>query len=444
MKFLIENFKCCFYLFLLSTKQVNDFRFLRNFDFNTSSNYHHESENTTLSFHQKSSLNICNTQIKDFKFSPCLISLVPCGDFNDWRKLPSAMTINRNSTYLNIDYYAHKNLAIYRQELTERLNKINIFMKKTDIINIVQEKRLGQAGNSYYYQKHVRQLDVPDNAYVSFNHFEHQQKYAWNQPVLLKERTCDFSELSLYDPARHVMIRKSVTRDYFDMVRKDFSDLFLNEISAKLIPSAKTDNPVNTTCIEHPILSELKSFKPNVSLPLMENIENTTTFNQTQSVKLNSSAQIVKNYDLKFMYKFDGDKVDELNQMYKKYLKVYSLGEDNLVNYAIIQDKVSKEIYMHMRTRLGKHYLNNLISASNIENKFLFKFKKTTSLTIRIKSIESWNLIRYEIYIPFPNCTAINNNQNYHQSYSATDFINCDNFDEKLFFDQLNQRGKIY
>lgn len=438
MKFLINNFKCIFYIFLLSSKQINDFSFyhenIQNYFKNTSAIYsktalstRYPQSNTTENNSIRNFLSICYNQFEQnvHTYSPCYVHFTACGDLNDWTNLSSKLISK-------IDQTGYMNLINYRKSLTERLNKVNFLLKKTDIINLVHEKQLGTSGNSYYYQKYIRKLDIPDNIYVSFKYLEHRKKYNWNQDINFKAKTCDYLELTVYNPVRHILVRKTVSKDYVQELEKEFSDLFKVQ---------KTPHEKNTSETKlHPVLTFFK------------NLNYTKSKNETNNLILVNSTKL-ENYknktvnkndseEIKFNYRFDMDRIDELNQMYKKHLRLYSSHEDHLTNYAIIQDKITKEIYMHTRSKSGKYYLNHLVSTSNAENNFLFKFKKTTSLTLRIKSIESWNIIRYEIYIPYPNCSATSLNDNhYNQFYSATNYINCDNFDEKLFFEQLNQRG---
>jgi hypothetical protein len=144
-----------------------------------------------------------------------------------------------------------------------------------------------------------------------------------------------------------------------------------------------------------------------------------------------------RNEELKFIYNFDTHKLMDINLMYKKYAS----NEDSIKYYAIIQDKLTRYIYMHVKTSSNKHYLNSLQSLSSFDNKFLFSFKKTNSLTIRMKSTELWNIIRYEQSLPDSNCSGkfiVQKDQTYNL---ASSLLNCDNFNEKEFYVELKNRG---
>ncbi len=133
--------------------------------------------------------------------------------------------------------------------------------------------------------------------------------------------------------------------------------------------------------------------------------------------------------------------------MYKKY----SNSDDHIIMCALIQDKFSYNFYLHFKTKLGKNFFNQLHSDFSTlqQNRFYFKFKKTNTLLLRFKSIEFYNIIKYEIYAPLtPSCGMsmlnLNNSQNdAHDTreYLPSQFLNCDQyFDELAFYQEIQQR----
>ena len=144
------------------------------------------------------------------------------------------------------------------------------------------------------------------------------------------------------------------------------------------------------------------------------------------------------NYNMKFFYNFDTDKAAEINIFFRKFC---SYEEENIYSYSIVQERLTKELFMHVKSKSGKYYLNVLNPLSNYENKFFFKFKKTSSLTIRMKSIESWNIIRHEVYTPFPICNITYSNERQAEDLLPSEFLNCEKFDEKAFFAEIEQRS---
>ena len=212
---------------------------------------------------------------------------------------------------------------------------------------------------------------------------------------------------------------------------------------------------------EHPILNsfyvDYLNSNPNrttsanriYSVTLVNN--NRYTTNQTDKTNTPTPLSNVNanhyDYNMKFFYNFDTDKANDLNILFRKF----SAYEDNIYSYSVVQEKFTKELYMHIKSKNGKFYLNSLTPLSNYENKFYFKFKKTSSLTIRMKSVESWNIIRYEVFMPFPVCNIIMSSPatSTHtdtsqgdkiEAYAPSDYLNCEDFDEKSFFDEIQQR----
>ncbi len=164
----------------------------------------------------------------------------------------------------------------------------------------------------------------------------------------------------------------------------------------------------------------------------MANNNLSTSENQT-SYATNTN---VYNYNMKFFYNFDTDKSAEINILFRKFTSY----EDNIYSYSVLQERVTKDLFMHIKSKNGKYYLNALNPLSNFENKFYFKFKKTSSLVIRMKSIEAWNIIRHEILTPFPLCNITSSEYEKADEVLPSKFLNCENFDEKAFFAEIEQR----
>ena len=124
----------------------------------------------------------------------------------------------------------------YTRQITKRLNDVNRYMKSTDIINLVQEKKLGKNGYSIYYLKYIRNLDIDMNAYVSYKHKYHQNKYNWNHPTDYNVNTCDYYDVTLHDPSSHKLIRKQITKDkYADFKRKHWRQIEFMKVTDSLI-----------------------------------------------------------------------------------------------------------------------------------------------------------------------------------------------------------------
>jgi hypothetical protein len=319
----------------------------------------------------------------------------------------------------------------------------------------VQEKKLGKNGYSIYYLKYIRNLDIDMNAYVSYKHKYHQNKYNWNHPTDYNVNTCDYYDVTLHDPSSHKLIRKQITKDkYADFKRKHWRQIEFMKVSLNLSrpirlhssPQAK----INATDKMNNKKIEFNLYKTNQH-PLLDkfyvNIYNNTGYedqnrtidarkpNKTKPITSKVTAKFNLNEEIKFFYNFDTDRINELNVLFRKYTSY----EDSILSYSIIQDKFTREIYMHIKSKSGKYYLNILSSLNQLENKFFFKFKKTNMLNIRMRSVELWNIIRYEIFIPYPICNIVG--ENAEQSLPASAYLNCDKFDEKDFYLELYQRG---
>jgi hypothetical protein len=193
-------------------------------------------------------------------------------------------------------------------------------------------------------------------------------------------------------------------------------------------------NCKNKTCVNriYPITYTNKSETEKTD----KNFTNNLASNHTSP----NANTYVYNYNMKFFYNFDTDKAGEVNILFRKFTNY----EDNLYSYSVLQERVTKDLFMHIKSKNGKYYLNGLSPLSNYENKFYFRFKKTSSLTIRMKSIESWNIIRHEVLTPFPICNVTSSlaedEQMLIDDLLPSKLLNCENFDEKAFFSEIEQR----
>ena len=445
-----NNFSLFFYALILVSKQVNE---LTSMDDKLS----HEEISAEVSSNKKLK-NICSHDIEQLDAS-CLVTFIPCGDTKDWNKLKNPLVLAKNNSLFTLDYDNHMKFLDYTRQITKRLNDVNRYMKSTDIINLVQEKKLGKNGYSIYYLKYVRNLDIDMNAYVSYKHKYHQNKYNWNHPTDYNPNSCDYYEVSYYDPSSRKLVRKQISKDeYGNFKRKHWRQIedmkfSLNSTrvfrvrssqpkpSASYEALAKNRGKIEFSSYraEHPLLNKLY-------VNSVDNLTDLGSLNRTVDVsKPNKTKPVVTkisrlntNDEIKFFYNFDTDKINELNILFKKFTSY----EDSILCYAIIQDKFTHEIYMHIKSKAGKYYLNVLSSLNQFENKFFFKFKKTNMLTIRMRSVELWNIIRYEVFIPYPICNVVG--ENAEQSLPASAYLNCDRFDEKDFYLELYQRGMCF
>lgn len=109
---------------------------------------------------------------------------------------------------------------------------------------------------------------------------------------------------------------------------------------------------------------------------------------------------------------------------------------DHLVFYAIVQHEHSRQIYLNMRTSRGKTYFCQLNPLATDEpDTYMFRFRRTNDIP-HIRQLELWNIGRYEVYSPYPNCDISD------KSHSVADLLNCDSFDEEAFWINVERRGK--
>jgi hypothetical protein len=461
------------------------------------------------------------------------LTIMPCGDAEDYLKL-KAMSQNPRSNdstsemfsnrpnQLNLSYESHLEMLKYKREIIDRLNQIRIHMRAVNMIMLVQEKRLGQAGNSYYYMKIVKKMDIP-NEYVSLDS-RRTLNYEWSEASRSTTITrCDHMEFTYYDHVTQLLIRKKISKKKYNWVIMRNKGSYVsssngsNNRSTEMIRSAAVPVNVNINISEihrHKNKSELleyqnqnqnqnqnrkeeksqqsqsfsssniswlfnnsindnnnksignqqalnsfraseenlnKSFNRNESQqhpeqqPLQQPLQQSLQHPQQKTLQEPLQKPIASEgtnslNELKFLYNFDTDRLEELNALFKKYIP-----NDYIINYAIIQDKISKEFYLNARTKLGKHYLNKLSLLANSEKRFAFKFNKSNAVTARTKSTEFWNIIRYEAYAPQLKCAQppLSHFDPDNHTQKPSDFIGCNSFNEELFFREINRRGTL-
>ncbi|RNA43661.1 hypothetical protein BpHYR1_031946 [Brachionus plicatilis] len=387
MTFFIENITSILCIFLISTQQINDLHF-EYFKFENSKIIIEKDSAKNESNHgERATESVMSSTNSRFNHSAYSTTLISCGHFANW-KAP-------NNSYSVLSPETYKKLLSTRSSITNTLNQIKLGLKKKNIINIVQEKKLGKNGNSYHYQKSVKKLDIADNIYVSFEQKPELSPLYFNP----NKSNCDYLELTLYDSATNFMVRRTVNHEFIDSIKRDFYYRKSNICS------------VSDT---HPILEHLKMTKPKNS-PLKKKIY---------------QRLLKKQHDFRFHFRYNLDKMKEINILLKTYLKLASAQEDFVLSYAILQKRSTGELFMHLKTNSGVVYLNILEIFPNNPDNFIFKFKQSSSLTFRIKSLELWNILRYEIYVPQRNCSEF------------LDVQSCQNEEEALI-ELLERRDSV-
>lgn len=215
-------------------------------------------------------------------------------------------------------------------------------------------------------------------------------------------------DVTVYNPSTKYLVRKLITRDEYDKFKLDY-------FSFSTPSEMKRENSSHET------------------------------INSTLDVENQTPATVVSGDKMKFVYNFETDRIHDLNHMYKQYLN--GATNDHLILLSLIQDKFTYNFYLHMRSKLGKSYLNLLYPDASLPSQnYYFKFKKTTTFLLRLKSVEYYNIIKYEIYTSeTPSCEMKNLNG---KDYRLLDrlpssFLHCDTFNELAFFQEIQQRGKL-
>ena len=143
----------------------------------------------------------------------CLITVVPCGDLNDWhlididQKKTYAVKSKSNNSMLDLTFHGHWELLTNTNDVIDRLNMASNYLRQIDLINLVQEKRLGHAG---LYTSNERQ-NYKSNYLSSSSSYS--RKYVFRNNIRMN--TCDYLELTIFDSMSNQMVRKQIHRDDF-------------------------------------------------------------------------------------------------------------------------------------------------------------------------------------------------------------------------------------
>jgi hypothetical protein len=151
----------------------------------------------------------------------CLITLVPCGDLDDWNLIETSQKRsnlvekhfnNNNNSMLDMTYHGHWELLSNTNEIIDRLNYLNKRLSQIDLINLLQEKKLGNFG---FYTNSKR------NEVFNGKHFT-RRNYQNN----IKLSTCDYLEVTLYDSSKNLLMRKQINRDVFEEIKRNYTNYF--------------------------------------------------------------------------------------------------------------------------------------------------------------------------------------------------------------------------
>ncbi len=149
----------------------------------------------------------------------CLITLVPCGDLDDWNLIETSQKGSNlgerhfnNNSMLDMTYHGHWELLSNTNEIVDRLNYLNKRLSQIDLINLLQEKKLGNFG---YYTNSKR------NEVFNGRHFTRR-----NSQNNVKLSTCDYLEVTLYDSSKNQLMRKQISRDVFEEIKRNYTNYF--------------------------------------------------------------------------------------------------------------------------------------------------------------------------------------------------------------------------
>ena len=143
----------------------------------------------------------------------CLITLVPCGDLNDWhlididQKQAYSIKSEKNNSMLDLTFHGHWELLTNTNDVIERINHVNGYLMQTDVINFMQRKKLGNVG-----------------MYARRNKFFSRSKSHFTDSIQLN--TCNYLELTIYDSSNSKLVRKQIHRDKFEEIKRNYSKFF--------------------------------------------------------------------------------------------------------------------------------------------------------------------------------------------------------------------------
>ena len=184
----------------------------------------------------------------------CLITLVPCGDINDWHlidmdlKQEYIIKSRSNNSMLDTTFNGHWELLTNTNQIINRINELNKSLRLSDTINLQQEKKLGNFG--YYTSSQSR--NSLNGVYLS----SFSLKYAFRNNIILN--TCDYLEVTLYDSSNNQLMRKQINRDAFEEIKRNNSKYFniknnhfINRQQALDLANIKHDLKLKVKVFEH-------------------------------------------------------------------------------------------------------------------------------------------------------------------------------------------------
>ena len=161
---------------------------------------------------------VYSDQDKFINNEACLITLVPCGDLNDWhlieieQKRPYVLKSHLNDSMLDMTFQGHWERLSNTNEIIEKLNTLKKRLSQTDLINLLQEKKLGNFG--FYTNFKRDQL------------FERTNFDIRNLQNSVELKTCDYLEVTLYDSSKNQLMRKQINRDLFEEIKRNYTKYF--------------------------------------------------------------------------------------------------------------------------------------------------------------------------------------------------------------------------
>jgi hypothetical protein len=335
-----------------------------------------------------------------------------------------------NDYYLQYDEYCLVTILpslVTKQIILNYDYNNHTFVYKSTYLNtiyLMQENKLGKTG---YYSKSFTSLSSNNTNKCNITPPSPPPNTTRTTTTTTNnnKNNNDYMELTLFNPSTKYLIRKTITKKQY------------NEFKSYYKINSTNNNNSTTKKVE---AININNESPSITTTLTTTTTTTTTTKPATTTSSSSS--------IKFFYNFETDRIHDLNLMYKKYSS--SNSDDHIIMCALIQDKFSYNFYLHLKTKLGKNFFNQLHSDFSTlqQNRFYFKFKKTNTLLLRFKSIEFYNIIKYEINAPLtPSCgmsmSDLNNLQNdtTTSEYLPSQFLNCDQyFDELAFYQEIQQR----
>jgi hypothetical protein len=155
---------------------------------------------------------LCNYEIID-KYKPCLVTILPCGDIDDYDNI---LFLSRKSNNIKFDYIRVSN---YSYKLKKILNQFKNRAEKNiaDKINKLHKKYLG---NNKFVSTNI-QDEI--NSRNSFNS---------NEPNITKTK-CDYYESSIFDIDNNFLIRKIIKKIVINELKLYHPDIFISNTVIK-------------------------------------------------------------------------------------------------------------------------------------------------------------------------------------------------------------------